>query len=293
MTDTTRDRDVDRDRDVARDVTRDVDRDRDAARDRGRDRRGTRNLVVLDMAGTTVADGGLVERAFERAAERLGVEPGTPGHAEKLRYVRDTMGESKISVFRQLFGTQELAQRANSAFEEAYGDLVDGGLVAPLPGARETIEKLRADGRTVVLTTGFARVTQDAILDALGWQDLADLTLCPADAGGRGRPYPDMVLAAFLRTGAVADVREIVVGGDTAYDMLSGRRSGAGVVAGVLTGAHDRTALAEHGATHVLESIAGLPAVLDALDALDVSGSLDSRGSRGSLGVLDSPAESA
>ncbi|WSI24612.1 phosphonatase-like hydrolase [Streptomyces sp. NBC_01343] len=220
------------------------------------------SLIVLDMAGTTVADGGLVERAFELAAERIGVEPGTADHEAKLQYVRDTMGESKISVFRHLFGTEELARRANSAFEEAYGELVDGGLIAPVPGARRTIEKLRADGRTVVLTTGFARVTQDAILDALGWQGLADLTLCPADAGGRGRPYPDMVLAAFLRTGAADDVRDVVVAGDTAYDMLCGRRSGAGIVAGVLTGAHDRAALTGHGATHVLESIADLPAAL-------------------------------
>jgi phosphonatase-like hydrolase len=219
-------------------------------------------LVVLDMAGTTVADGGLVERAFQRAAERLGVEPGSADHAAKLQYVRDTMGESKISVFRHLFGSEELAQRANSVFEEAYGELVDGGLIAPIPGAREAIEKLRADGRTVVLTTGFARVTQDAILDALGWQGLADLTLCPADAGGRGRPYPDMVLAAFLRTGAVDDVRDMAVAGDTAYDMLSGRRSGAATVAGVLTGAHDAPALREHGATHVLASVADLPALL-------------------------------
>ncbi|MFE2167081.1 phosphonatase-like hydrolase [Streptomyces sp. NPDC059447] len=223
-----------------------------------------RGLVVLDMAGTTVADGGLVERAFERAAGHLGVEPGSADHAAKLQYVRDTMGESKISVFRHLFGTEELAQRANSAFEQAYGELVDAGLISEIPGARATIEQLRAEGRTVVLTTGFARVTQDAILDALGWQGLADLTLCPADAGGRGRPYPDMVLAAFLRTGAVDDVREIVTAGDTAYDMLSGTRAGAGTVAGVLTGAHEREALAGHGATHVLGSIAELPALLAA-----------------------------
>ncbi|THA53825.1 phosphonatase-like hydrolase [Streptomyces sp. A1136] len=223
---------------------------------------GTRDLVVLDMAGTTVRDGGLVERAFERAAERMGVEPGSAEHAAKLRYVRDTMGESKISVFRHLFGTEELARRANSAFEEAYGELVGADLIAPVPGAAEAIAELRADGRTVVLTTGFARVTQDAILDALGWRNLADLTLCPADAGGRGRPYPDMVLAAFLRTGAVADVRQTVVVGDTAYDMLSGVRAGAGIVAGVLTGAHDREALTGNGATHVLDSVAELPALL-------------------------------
>ncbi|MFI5549940.1 phosphonatase-like hydrolase [Streptomyces sp. NPDC051738] len=219
-------------------------------------------LVVLDMAGTTVADGGLVERAFAAAAAELGVEPGSPDHDDKLAYVRVTMGESKISVFRHLFGDEERAQRANGAFEKAYGELVDGGLVAPVPGAREAIEELRADGRTVVLTTGFARVTQDAILAALGWQDLVPLTLCPADAGGRGRPYPDMVLTAFLRTRAADAVRQVAVVGDTSYDMLSGVRAGAGVVAGVLTGAHDAEALRAAGASHVLGSVAELPGVL-------------------------------
>ncbi|MDG4860320.1 phosphonatase-like hydrolase [Streptomyces sp. T-3] len=219
-------------------------------------------LVVLDMAGTTVADGGLVEQAFSRAAEQLGVEPGSADHARKLQYVRDTMGESKITVFRALFGDESLAQKANVAFEAAYGELVDGGRIAPVDGALGAIEELKDGGRTVVLTTGFARVTQDAILDALGWRDLVELTLCPADAGGRGRPYPDMVLAALLRTQAADDVREIAVAGDTAYDMRSGVRSGATVVAGVLTGAHGDAVLREAGATHVLGSIAELPAVL-------------------------------
>ncbi|GAB2780217.1 phosphonatase-like hydrolase [Streptomyces daliensis] len=227
----------------------------------GSDKDGTGRvkLVVLDMAGTTVADGGLVERAFGEAAQRLGVEPGTPDHEEKLAYVRATMGESKISVFRHLFGEEEKARRANAEFERAYGELVDAGHCAPLPGAREAIERLRDAGLTVVLTTGFARTTQDAILAALGWRDLVALTLCPADAGGRGRPYPDMVLAALLRTGAADDVREVAVAGDTAYDMLSGRRAGASVVAGVLTGAHDKGQLSEAGATHVLGSVAELP----------------------------------
>lgn len=220
-------------------------------------------LVVLDMAGTTVADGGLVERAFGAAAERLGEDPAT-----MIDYVRATMGESKISVFRHLFGGDETrAQRANLAFEEAYGELVAGGLIAPVPGAADAIAELKDQGRTVVLTTGFARVTQDAILAALGWQDLVELTLCPADAGGRGRPYPDMVLGAFLRTGAVDDVRHIAVAGDTSYDMLSGVRSGAGIVAGVLTGAHDEAALKEHGATHVLGSVADLPGAIARAEA--------------------------
>ncbi|MGY5631653.1 phosphonatase-like hydrolase [Streptomyces sp. UC1A3] len=219
-------------------------------------------LVVLDMAGTTVADGGLVERAFDAAARELGVEPGTDDHAAKLAHVRATMGESKISVFRHLFGDEDRARQANAAFEKAYGELVGDGLVAPVPGAREAVEELAADGRTVVLTTGFARVTQDAILDALGWRDLVPLTLCPADAGGRGRPCPDMVLEAFLRTKAADAVRQVAVVGDTSYDVLSGVRAGAGLVAGVRTGAHDDDAFREAGAGHVLDSVADLPALL-------------------------------
>ncbi|HEY3480449.1 MAG TPA: phosphonatase-like hydrolase [Streptomyces sp.] len=217
-------------------------------------------LVVLDMAGTTVADDGLVELAFSRAAAELGVEPGSADHTAKLEYVRATMGESKITVFRALFGDEERARRANSAFELAYAALVDGGRCAPLPGAAEAIAALRADGRKVALTTGFSRTTQDAILDALGWQDIADLTLCPSDAG-RGRPYPDMVLTALLRTGTDA-VREVAVAGDTAYDMLSGVRAGAALVAGVLTGAHGEAQLRAAGATHVLPSVAALPALV-------------------------------
>jgi phosphoglycolate phosphatase-like HAD superfamily hydrolase len=71
-----------------------------------------------------------------------------------------------------------------------------------------------------------------------------------------------MVLTALLRTGAADDVRQIAVAGDTSYDMLSGVRAGAGVVAGVLTGAHDADALRAAGATHVLDSVAQLPGVL-------------------------------
>lgn len=214
-------------------------------------------LIVLDMAGTTVADGGLVERAFAAAARHVGADP-----AAGIDHVRATMGESKISVFRHLFGDETKAQEANRAFEAAYADLVDGGEVAALPGAREAVEELTAQGRTVVLSTGFARPTQDAILAALGWQDLVPLTLCPADAGGRGRPYPDMVLTAFLRTGAADAVGQVAVVGDTSYDVLSGLRAGAGLVAGVLTGAHDAQALRSAGATHVLDSVAELPRLL-------------------------------
>jgi phosphonatase-like hydrolase len=175
-------------------------------------------------------------------------------------YVRDTMGESKIVVFRALFGDEERAQRANRAFETAYDARIDAGAVAPIPGAREVIGGLRARGVKVALLTGFSAPTRDRLLARLGWTDLADVALCPSEVG-RGRPYPDLVLGALLRTGA-DDVAAVAAVGDTASDMESARRAGAGWRIGVLTGTHDADRLRRAGATDVLASVADLPGLL-------------------------------
>lgn len=87
-----------------------------------------------------------------------------------------------------------------------------------------------------------------------------DLALSPVDAG-RGRPAPDLVLTALLRTGASA-VQAVAVAGDTVSDVESGRRAGAGFVAGILTGAHDRAALSGAGADAVLSDVTALRAAL-------------------------------
>jgi phosphoglycolate phosphatase len=221
---------------------------------------GDIELVVLDMAGTTVADGGVVERAFALAAERSGIATGDDFEGA-LEYVRDTMGQSKIEVFRVLAdGDEAAAQRANAAFEGAYAELVASEGVAEIAGAADVIRELRGAGASVVLTTGFAPETRDAIIDALGWHDLADAVLSPADAG-RGRPHPDLPLTALLRTGASA-VDAMVVVGDTVSDVTSGVNAGAGFVVGVLSGAHDRAALEAAGADAVIDDITLLPALL-------------------------------
>ncbi|MDI3405659.1 phosphonatase-like hydrolase [Streptomyces cavernicola] len=217
-------------------------------------------LAVLDLAGTTVTDAGAVEEAFSRALRRAGVVERSERWARMTEHIRATMGESKIAVFRHLFGDDRAAQETNLAFEEAYAELVADGRCRPIPGARAAVEELRSAGVAVVLNTGFSPRTRDGLLSALGWQDLADAVLSPADAG-RGRPYPDMVLTALLRTEAPS-VRQTVVVGDTPYDMEAGLRAGAGLVVGVLTGAHDKDDLRTAGAHHVLDSVAQLPGLL-------------------------------
>jgi phosphoglycolate phosphatase len=217
-------------------------------------------LVVLDMAGTTVKDDGVVERASAIAVERTGiVRPGLDLE-ETLDYVRATMGQSKIDVFRALATSDEDAERANDAFEDAYAGIAAAEGIEAIPGADDLLSELRESGVKIALTTGFSRRTCDTLLDALGWRDLVDVTLSPADAG-RGRPFPDLPLTALIRT-SVSRVDAVVVVGDTASDMLSGIAAGAGLVVGVLTGAHDEATLRDAGADEVLDSIADLAELL-------------------------------
>ncbi|ATL69161.1 phosphonatase-like hydrolase [Nocardia terpenica] len=208
-------------------------------------------LAVLDMAGTTVADGGLVLRAFDAAATAAGIPADGPERDAARAYVVETMGQSKITVFRALLGDEDRARLANRAFEAAYDEFA--AEATAIPGAAEAISRLRAAGIAVALTTGFSRGTQDRLLKALGWNDIADLTLSPAEAG-RGRPYPDLVLTAALRLGVDA-VDRIAVLGDTTSDIASGLAAGASIVAGTLTGAHTEEQLRAAGATHVLPSV--------------------------------------
>ncbi len=215
-------------------------------------------LVCLDMAGTTVRDDGAVEQAFVSALDAL--EIPDERRPAMVDYVRETMGTSKIEVFRALFGDEELARDANLAFEAAYEAGLDR--VQPIPGAAETIEELRARGIRVALTTGFSARTRDLLLGALGWTDVADLVVSPSDAG-RGRPFPDMVLTAVLRL-RVDAVQAVAVAGDTAADVTTGLRAGASVVAGVLSGADDRSRLLGAGATHVIDSVVTLLRVIGA-----------------------------
>ena len=209
-------------------------------------------VACLDMAGTTVADDGTVLKAFAAAVAGL---PET-AFEQAMADVRSSMGQSKIEVFRRILGDETAARKANEAFEDHYAAAGGAGQVSAMPGAKDTIMRLRDAGVRVCLATGFSPATRDAIIDRLGWGSLVDLALSPADAG-RGRPWPDLPLTALLRLRGGA-VGELAVAGDTASDIESGRRAGAAIVAGVLTGASTRADLERAGAPLILDTIADI-----------------------------------
>ena len=213
-------------------------------------------IACLDMAGTTVRDDGVVLDAFRSAISGRSLSEAE--YDQAMKDVQATMGQSKIEVFRRLLGDEGPA--ANQAFEEHYAAAVRSGAVEALPGAVDVLATLRAAGIRVCLLTGFSPVTRDAVLAALDWRPLIDLALSPADAG-RGRPWPDLPLTALLRLGGGA-VAELATVGDTLSDIESGLRAGAGIVAGVLTGSTSREEFTQAGAPHVLDTVAGFPALL-------------------------------
>lgn len=222
-------------------------------------------LACIDMAGTTVRDEGIVLEAFAAAMAAVGLEGAKLDEA--MQYAHKTMGLPKFVVFtdilaQELVVDKQVVDRAIAAFDDAILDVIKHGGVTEVDGARSVLENLRAAGITVALTTGFSPTVQEAIIDQLGWADVADMAIAPG-AHLRGRPYPDMVLHAALQA-QVDDVRQVVVVGDTANDLWSGHRAGASVVAGVLTGSHTRAELEQAPCTHILASIRELPAIVGA-----------------------------
>jgi phosphonatase-like hydrolase len=222
---------------------------------------GPIKLVCLDLAGTTIGDIATVERAFAEAIATQGIVPGTGAYARAMVHVHRSRGCPKIEVFRGIFpGNEAQAQAANLTFERSYEGAIERAGLVPMPGVVEVFDKLRGAGLHVALVTGFSRTTLSRALSVLGWHDKVDLAICPEDAG-RGRPWPDMILHAVLRLG-IEDVRQVAVVGDSDNDMLAGRRSGASVVAGLMTGVHSRDRLVNGGATHLLHSLTELPEVV-------------------------------
>jgi len=209
-------------------------------------------LICFDMAGTTMIDNGLVIEAFRRTIDGLEVEGDEATKAE--RYVIDTMGQSKIEVFTALFGDRATA--ANAMFERHFVEAAQELGVSEIPGARSTIETLRALGIKVALTTGFSSSTREDLIDVLGWADLFEVRVSPADAG-RGRPAPDMLLWCALKS-SISAMSTLMAVGDTASDMQAGRRAGAGYCIGVLSGTDDATRLVASGADEVVDSVVDL-----------------------------------
>ena len=216
------------------------------------------SLVCCDVVGAAAVDGSVLERAFAEAIATQGVVTGTAAYVRSMVQFDRTRGWSPAEVMHTLFPEDEIrAQAASLAFERSFQAAIDRFGALPLPGANDALAKLAAAGVKVCLMSGLSRPALSVIMERLAWWQRGDLILC-ADDVARCFPWPDLVLNAVLRLG-IADVRDVAVVTSSEAGVLSGRRAGARIVVGVLSGVHDGSRLRRAGATHLLADLSELP----------------------------------
>ena len=218
-------------------------------------------LVIFDMAGTTVEDNDEVLAAFMSAVNEHGLDASE-------EEVNARMGGSKVEVFRYFVGRQYGAgneKRVDAVYSSFKGALEQGyqkNGVKAIAGVEDTFDELTRRGIKIATTTGFYRKVTEVILNSLGWDEkVLDVSIC-ADDVPMGRPAPYMIFKAMEAAG-VQDVNKVIKLGDTPFDMLAGCRAGLRGVVGVLSGSHTALSLGSVKHTHIIKSAADLPALLD------------------------------
>src|SRR5438105_14684482 len=155
-------------------------------------------LVVFDMAGTTVHDGDAVASSFRGTLAAWGFEADPA-------LVNAVMGLPKPEAIRILLeqggkqrGASPAAEQINAIHEDFTRRMRDYYATDPavreISGAAAAFAALRRAGIKVALNTGFFRPIADVLLTRLGWRSPAvidaDVT---SDEVPHGRPHPDMM----------------------------------------------------------------------------------------------------
>lgn len=226
-------------------------------------------LVVFDMAGTTVRDDDAVNQCLRDALQAGGVEVTRDE-------VNEVMGLPKPTAIATLLARKRSGENVAPADEvdRLHADFL-GRMIAfyrteagvtEMPGASAVFAQLKAAGVKVALDTGFSRAIADVVLERLDWNrpGVLDATVA-SDEVPRGRPHPDLVFEAMRRTG-VTERGHVAKVGDTPADLQEGSAAGCALVIGVTNGTHSLTQLQVHPHTHLVGSLAELvPLILPGL----------------------------
>ncbi len=222
------------------------------------------DLVVFDMAGTTVHDGDAVHHCLMAALQAVA------GHAASREAVNAVMGIAKPAAIRELLSQRTGPGPDQATVNRVHADFVRRMLayyrtdpaVREVDGASDVFRALRAAGIKVALDTGFDRPIAQVIIDRLGWErdGLIDAS-ATADEVPEGRPAPHMI-ARLMRLTGVADPARVVKVGDTPSDLHEGTNARCGRVVGVTGGSHTADELRPHPHTHLIGTVRELPQLL-------------------------------
>lgn len=220
-------------------------------------------LVVFDMAGTTVDEDNVVYKTVQKVINDEGFNVSLE---EVLKYGAGKEKHQAITdILKECTAITNIGLVANIAFlkfkvalEKEY-DALD---IKTFEGTEELFEELRNNNIKVVLNTGYDRKTATLLLKKLGWIVGKTIDgLVTADDVENGRPEGDMILLAMKNTGVI-DAKKVMKVGDSAIDIEEGKNANCGITAGVLTGAQNRAQIQEANPTYILESLIELRAIL-------------------------------
>jgi phosphonatase-like hydrolase len=136
-------------------------------------------LVIFDLAGTTVEDHGEVPEAFTAALAGHGIIV-TP---EQIKSVRGSSKRQAVLHFIPAGPDQaRLAEEVYSTFRAHLAQRYASAGVQAIHGAEAAFRALRGRGIRVALNTGFDREITGILLNALGWADgVVEAVVCGDD----------------------------------------------------------------------------------------------------------------
>lgn len=254
-------------------------------------------VVIFDWAGTAVDFGCRAPVAvFVEVFGRRGVavsaaEARAPMGLEKRDHIRAVAAQPAVAArWAAAHGRPTTADDLEAMFREsvALQTACVADYAAPVPGLLGAVTACRERGLRIGATTGYSRPIMDALLPAAARHGYApDAAVCPDDVGA-GRPAPWMIYAAMRQLDAFPPAAVVKVG-DTVPDIAEGLNAGAWTVAVTKSGnelglAPDEVEalapaelaallgaigarLRDAGAHYIIETVAELPAVIDAIAA--------------------------
>lgn len=222
-------------------------------------------LVVFDIAGTTVSDNGNINEVFRNAFSNAGMpEVDKADVDEVMGYRKKDAIEIIVEKYKPGFEKDlKFIDDIHEDFTKQmvhYYETCDG--LVPLPFAEKVFQELQNNKVKVALNTGFTRAITTPILQRLGWDTASfiDRVIC-SDEVPMGRPYPFMIEKLMEELG-ITFAEDVAKVGDTKVDIEEGLNAGCGLVIGITTGAYTKEELTKYKPDYIINSLENLPSLI-------------------------------